>query len=111
MNRRDFLKHSSLAGGALLASPLISAVSAIPTPSKMAHVAFVKTTDRAAGVKKAIELLGVPRLHGKDIFIKPNFNSADSPPGSTHNDTLAALIRGLKSLNAGPLTLGDRSGM
>src|SRR5262249_61444762 len=35
----------------------------------------------------------------------------DAPPGSTHQDTLAALVRALKASGAGPLTVGDRSGM
>ena len=74
-------------------------------------MAFVKTTDRAAGVKRAIDLLGMEKFRGKDLFIKPNFNSADPTPGSTHEDTLAALMRQLKAMGAGPLTLGDRSGM
>jgi uncharacterized protein (DUF362 family) len=62
-------------------------------------------------VARAIDLLGVNHFAGRDLFIKPNFNSADAFPGSTHKDTLAALIRKLKSLNAGTLTIGDRSGM
>ena len=111
MDRREFLRNTSLAGGAILALPLVRASHGAVPVGKTSHVAFVKTTDRAAGVKKAIELLGVQPFHGKDLFIKPNFNSADTPPGSTHNDTLVALIRNLKSLGAGPLTLGDRSGM
>jgi uncharacterized protein (DUF362 family) len=74
-------------------------------------VALVKTTDRAAGVKRAIDLLGREKFRGKDLFIKPNFNSADPTPGSTHEETLVALMRQLKAMGAGPLTLGDRSGM
>jgi uncharacterized protein (DUF362 family) len=74
-------------------------------------VAFVKTSERAAGVSRAIDLLQLSRFHAKDVFIKPNFNSADHSPGSTHMDTLAALVRKLRDLGAGPLTLGDRSGM
>ena len=109
MDRRDFLRTSAVAGGAVLASPLLRSVWAA-APSA-AHVAFVKTTDRAAGVNKAIDLLGVGNFHGKDLFIKPNFNSADTTPGSTSMDTLNALVRRLKAMGAGPLTLGDRSGM
>jgi uncharacterized protein (DUF362 family) len=81
--------------------------SAAPT----ARVAFVKTTDRAAGVARAIDLLAIPGFGGKDLLVKPNFNSADKPPGSTHEDTLAALLGKLKGMGAGPLTVGDRSGM
>jgi uncharacterized protein (DUF362 family) len=76
-----------------------------------ARVAFVKTMDRSAGVASAIDLLEIGRFNGKDLFVKPNFNSADKPPGSTHEDTLAALLRALRTMGAGPLTVGDRSGM
>jgi uncharacterized protein (DUF362 family) len=79
--------------------------------SPTTRVAFVKTTDRAVGVARAVELLGLGGFEGRDLFVKPNFNSADKPPGSTHEDTLAALLKKLASMGAGPLTVGDRSGM
>lgn len=116
MNRREFLKDASTTVGAALIAPGILKASALGStilgsaPS-VAHVAFVKTTDRAAGVKRAMELLDLEKLRGKDLFIKPNFNSSDPTPGSTHEDTLVALMRQLKALGAGPLTVGDRSGM
>jgi uncharacterized protein (DUF362 family) len=77
----------------------------------MARVAFVKTRDRAAGLNTALDLLRIQLLPGKHLFLKPNFNSADAPPGSTHNDTLAALVGRLKAMGAGRITVGDRSGM
>jgi uncharacterized protein (DUF362 family) len=109
MNRRQFLKDASTTMGAVMFAPsMLPAFEAAPSVS---HVAFVKITDRAAGVKRAIELLGMEKFRGKDLFIKPNFNSSDPTPGSTSEDTLAALLRQLKAMGAGPLTLGDRSGM
>jgi uncharacterized protein (DUF362 family) len=109
MNRRQFLKDASTTMGAVMFAPsLLHGFDAAPSIS---HVAFVKTTDRAAGVKRAIELLGMEKFRGKDLFIKPNFNSSDPTPGSTSEDTLVALLRQLKAMGAGPLTLGDRSGM
>ncbi|HZI57993.1 MAG TPA: DUF362 domain-containing protein [Verrucomicrobiae bacterium] len=109
MNRRQFLRDASTTlGAAIFAPSLLKAFEAAPSVS---HVAFVKTTDRAAGVKRAIDLLGMEKFRGKDLFIKPNFNSSDPTPGSTHEDTLVALMRQLKAMGAGPLTLGDRSGM
>jgi uncharacterized protein (DUF362 family) len=109
MNRRQFLKNASTTFGAALVAPTwLSAFDAAPGT---AHVAFVKTTDRASGVKRAINLLGMNKFGGKDLFIKPNFNSSDPTPGSTHQDTLVALMRQLKTMGAGPLTVGDRSGM
>jgi len=110
MDRRRFLQNAAGISGTLLARPLLEStmtMAAAPT----ARVAFVKTTDRADGVSKAIDLLGLKGFGGKDVFIKPNCNSADPPPGSTHSDTLAALVRKLKTMKAGPLTIGDRSGM
>lgn len=110
MNRRSFLKQASTIGGAAVFAPSI--LRAIEfNPSQMTHVAFVKTADRATGVARAIDLLGVAKAGGKDFFIKPNFNSADATPGSTSEETLAAIVKKLKTLGAGPLTIGDRSGM
>jgi uncharacterized protein (DUF362 family) len=77
----------------------------------VAEVAFVKTRDRVAGVNRALDLLDLGPLHGKHLFLKPNFNSADPPPGSSHNHTLGALVRRLQALGAGRITVGDRSGM
>jgi hypothetical protein len=59
----------------------------------MTRVAFVKTRDRVTGVDKALDLLDIPSMKDHDLFLKPNFNSADAPPGSTHNDTLSARRR------------------
>jgi uncharacterized protein (DUF362 family) len=50
-------------------------------------------------------------VEGRTLFLKPNFNSADPPPGSTHNDTLSALVHALQAKGAGRITVGDRSGM
>jgi len=77
----------------------------------MTQIAFVKTRDRTAGVNRALDLLELEPLGGKQLFLKPNFNSADPPPGSTHDDTLIALVRRLQALGAGRITVGDRSGM
>lgn len=77
----------------------------------MAEVAFVKTRDRVAGVNRALDLMDLGPLHGKHLFLKPNFNSADPPPGSSHNHTLGTLVRRFQALGAGRITVGDRSGM
>lgn len=113
MDRRDFLKSAAELGGAMLSSPLLaSTLRSAPKPyTPSAQIAFVKTTDRVAGVARAIDLLGIRSIKGKNLFIKPNYNSADVTPGSTHNDILLALLRKLKKLGATQLTVGDRSGM
>ncbi len=111
MDRRNFLKSAAAMGGVALTTPDIASLFGRGAAKQTARVAFVKTTDRAAGVSRAIDLLGIKPFNGKDLFIKPNFNSADTPPGSTHIDTLAALIDKLRKMGGGPLTIGDRSGM
>lgn len=77
----------------------------------MTRVSVVTSKDRAAGVERALELLDVGSMEGQHVFLKPNFNSADPFPGSTHNDTLRALVQTLQDLNAARITVGDRSGM
>lgn len=111
MNRRRFLQDASTTMGAALFAPTLLKSAIFDTAPSTSRVAFVKTTDRALGVKRAIDLLGLEKFSGKDVFIKPNFNSSDPTPGSTHQDTLVAIMRKLKALGAGPLTIGDRSGM
>jgi len=75
------------------------------------QVALVKTSDRADGVARALDLLGINPVRGKAVFLKPNFNSADPAPGSTHNETLRALIQALWAMGAREITLAERSGM
>jgi uncharacterized protein (DUF362 family) len=76
----------------------------------MTKVALVSTEDRGAGVRRAIDLLGLKSFHGKSVVLKPNFNTADPAPGSTHNDTLRSLILSLQQMGARQITLAERSG-
>jgi len=73
-------------------------------------ISLVKTSDRQTGIKIAVELLGQNLVKGKDVLLKPNFNTADSYPGSTHNDTLINLILQLKHMGAKSITIVERSG-
>jgi uncharacterized protein (DUF362 family) len=75
----------------------------------MSRVAVVKTTDRKEGVKKVLKTFGSNPCKGKDVLIKPNFNTADPTPGSTHNDTLTALVEEIWSMGAESVSLGERS--
>jgi uncharacterized protein (DUF362 family) len=74
-------------------------------------VAFVKTRDRAEGVRRALDLLGHNPVRGDRVLLKPNFNSADPAPGSTHPDILRALVQDLAEMGAHAITVADRSGM
>ena len=73
-------------------------------------MALVKSRDRAAAIGRAVDLLGTGTLRGKAVLLKPNLNTADPFPASTHNDTLNHLIRCLQSRGARSVTVGERSG-
>lgn len=110
MDRRTFLRQAAAAGAAASTSSLLTGVAGFAVEAR-ARVALVSATNRAEGVKRAVALLKPASFGGKDIFIKPNFNSSDPAPGSTHLDTLNALIGELRAMGAGAMTIGDRSGM
>ena len=76
----------------------------------MTKVALVSTTYRGEGVRQAIDLLGIKSFRGRSVVLKPNFNTADPAPGSTHNDTLRSLILSLQQMGAKQITLAERSG-
>ncbi len=73
------------------------------------RVALVKTDNRKNGVKTSLKVLSFNPVRGKDVLIKPNFNTADTPPGSTHNDTLVALVEEIWGMGAKSISLGERS--
>jgi uncharacterized protein (DUF362 family) len=108
MKRRDFLKHSAAAGAAM--SALGRAVTSAIAADQTAKVALVKTNDRAKGIAEALKLVSFPSPKGKKVLIKPNFNTADPTPGSTHNDTLRQLVQEMNSRGASGLTIGDSCG-
>jgi len=71
---------------------------------------LVKDADRAVASPRALGLLGINPVQGKRILIKPNFNTADPFPASTHNDTLIAIVGELRRWGATQVTLGERCG-
>lgn len=105
ISRRDFLKYSGTAGGALLFSLHGDLVMA----NHKSRVAFLSTEDRRTGVALSIKALGINPVKNKEVLIKPNFNTADLPPGSTHNDTLVALVEAVWKMGAKSVSLGERS--
>ena len=107
IDRRDFLRTTA-AGLAVL--PLAGLVGPAARAPARSRVALVRTGDRRHGVREAIRLFGPGSLDGRRVVIKPNFNTADPAPGSTHNDTLAQLVRELHERGARSVTLGESSG-
>lgn len=112
MTRRELLR--ALTGGlVLMGLSLGSRRGRSQEQERKSPVSLIKTTDRREGVRAAVGLLALPgdSFAGKEVVLKPNFNSADPFPGSTHNDTLVALIELLRELGAKGITVADRSGM
>ncbi len=105
LNRRDFLKGSRIAGGALF---LGIGGGEVMSETK-SSVIFVKTENRKHGIKALMKTLKVNPVKGKEVLIKPNFNTADLFPGSTHNDTLTALVEKVWEMGAKSVSLGERS--
>ena len=104
VTRRDFLKYSGAAGGAALLG-----WKRLRRGFSKSRVAFLKAEDRATAVSPAIDALGVNPAKNKHVLIKPNFNTADACPGSTHNDTLRALVEKIWAMGAKTVSLGERS--
>ena len=105
VSRRDFMKYTGVAGGALF----LGTYGGIAMSSKASHVALVKTDNRKNGVKTSLKTLNINPVKGKEVLIKPNFNTADIAPGSTHNDTLEALVEDVWEMGAKSISLGERS--
>ncbi|MDP2967871.1 MAG: DUF362 domain-containing protein, partial [Deltaproteobacteria bacterium] len=104
VSRRDFLKYTGVAGGALFMG-----MGGVAMSKATSRVALVKTDDRKKGVKESLKTLNVNPVKGKNVLIKPNFNTADITPGSTHNDTLVALVEEIWEMGARSISLGERS--
>jgi uncharacterized protein (DUF362 family) len=133
ISRREFLRAGLAFSSLAAAAPLLQAcgqappatsttasqspgptVAHAPRPVKeedMVPVIFVKTRHRAEGVRRALRLLDFDPVRNKQVLLKPNFNSADPAPGSTHPDTLRALTEQLWDMGARSITVADRSGM
>ena len=120
MKRREFIAAGAgiagigtLAAGASARGPVgrgRATLRPLVQASSKSRVVLVKTGDRADGVKKCLDLLNINPFQGKRVLVKPNFNTSDETPGSTHNDTLIALLTRIKEMGAASLTIGDRSG-
>lgn len=114
MNRRAFL--IAAAGGVVSAAAMVRGGERVAdkpagrSKTGTTKIGLVRTADRAAGIRRAIELLGTNPVQGKDVLLKPNFNTADPFPGSTHNDTLTHLVLQLRAMGASGITIGERSG-
>lgn len=76
----------------------------------MTKVAVISTNDRVYGVNKSFELLGINPVKGKKVVLKPNFNTADPPPASTHMDTFRQILVKIQELGAKSIAVAERCG-
>jgi uncharacterized protein (DUF362 family) len=108
MTRRDFV--TSMSSVAALGALAPGSFAMQKPKAARSRVVIVRTEDRKKGVAQVVKLLEVPPPKGKSVVIKPNFNTADPTPGSTHNDTLGQLMTELWARDARAITIGERSG-
>ena len=73
------------------------------------RVCLAHSGDRSRGVGQALQALATGTVKNRHVLIKPNFNTADPAPGSTHNDTLVALVDEIWKMGARSVTVGERS--
>lgn len=105
MSRRRFIKLSSLAASTLF----MGFEGGVAMGKQKSRVVFFETEDHKAGVISSIRALKKNPVKNKDVLIKPNFNTADRYPGSTHNDTMVALVEEVWSMGAKSVAVGERS--
>jgi len=85
-------------------------VFSVEEPAKV-KVYIVKTSNRVEGIQALFEKCGIPDLKDKKVIIKPNFNSDDPFPATTHIDTLKTVIQIIKTTTPESITITERSGM
>ena len=76
----------------------------------MVEVFLIKTSNRIEGLQRIFKHYKslFDEVHGKNVVLKPNFNTADPPPASTDITLIRELIIKLKDNNN--VTIVERSG-
>lgn len=115
MSRREFIAAGAgLAGGMAFSAGAWGKADPrqvqILDSSRKSRVLLVRTDSRADGVKKCLDLLDFNPFQGKNVLVKPNLNTSDETPGSTHVETLKAILERAREMGAKNLSIGDRSG-
>jgi uncharacterized protein (DUF362 family) len=115
MTRREFFAAGAgLAGGAVLTAGASGAAARRPSAAagadRKSRVVLVKTDSRTDGVNKCFDLLKLDPFENKYVLVKPNCNTSDETPGSTHSDTLKAILERIRAMGPRRLAIGDRSG-
>ena len=108
MNRRDFLKGTATGLAIIPAMHFSSLIG--KGKEGTSKIALIRTSERNIGVREVMRLLDFPSMKDKNVVLKPNFNTSDPFPGSTHNDTLSQLVKEIHERGAKKIVLGERSG-
>jgi uncharacterized protein (DUF362 family) len=75
------------------------------------RVYVIKASDRVMGISQALTMFGgLGFATGRDVVLKPNFNSQNPFPATTHDDTIRTIVTQLQAAKAGNITLGESSG-
>lgn len=72
-------------------------------------VAVVKNSDIKKAVREGVKQIGLPKVKGKKVLIKPNCNSPDKFPGTTNPDVVVEVIKLCQEVGAGEIIVGDKS--
>jgi len=108
MHRRDFLKGAA-AGLVFLPQAPLGGLEGSRAAKRQTTVALIRTSDRKEGVRRALSLLNPMGMAGKQVMVKPNFNTADPAPAGTHNDTLAQIVTEFRERDAREVIVGESS--
>ena len=108
LDRRNFLKGA--AAGLVLLPHVDFGLTGLRSVRRPSTVALIRTSSRRDGVARAWALLNPTGMAGKDVVLKPNFNSSDGGPAGTHDDTLSQVVTEILERDARSITLGESSG-
>lgn len=108
LNRRQFIKGSVISLACLPSIDFRSSEKRVR--KRKANIALFKIEDRREGVREVLKIFDFPTMKNKKVLIKPNFNTSDPTPGSTHNDTLSQLVEEVRKREASEIAVGERSG-
>jgi len=72
---------------------------------------MAKGSERKGVLERLFAAVEFPALKGKKVALKPNFNSNDPSPATTHPDTLKFIIRKIQEKKPASITIFERSGM
>lgn len=78
---------------------------------KKSKVYVIKATDRLSGLEDLFSMVDLGFVKGKQVVLKPNFNSASaSEPASTQDDTIRGVVQAIKAAGCGKIVLAESSG-